>query len=554
MREKLGVPSEAIACLEVSKEQPQLYSVLLDYIFHRGVDVDQVAQCALEKPPNDANNLEREYPGRLSALSCSSVINNYKRNKKNSTGKEDGAVALKENGVKKSAEKIIAADEIISADKDIAGKEAEGTDTTGSKGTENVNGKAGDKIVEAKAADNVDEASESDTEEVRPPAPTFRFGLGTARLDIGGTEVYVKHEMYGAPLSFITTKQMQGFGFRGKYGGMYGGMFGGLSDVPRTAPPPEKDSTCFRALFIYARSPETLKKLSMAALEWDFVRNKPDFDPRSGKYQLFSLVVRGTAMWECQGWKASRRLDSIILPPGQLDAIVSDFREFSAKETKAWYIAHGLPYRRSYLFHGPPGVGKTSTIRALAGALEVSACFMSLGDYKIGNGELQDALRTLPPCPSMLVVEDVDALFTETRKSDSPSPLTFSALLNALDGLVSADGVLTVMTTNHLERLDPALIRAGRVDRRFCFKAPTKEQMRALFLSFYPDAPHKLANEFAEGVFVRPEKEARSIATLQEHFIFTRKKTARESVDALDDFFKEFYPGGGYDVKSVLYA
>lgn len=152
------------------------------------------------------------------------------------------------------------------------------------------------------------------------------------------------------------------------------------------------------------------------------------------------------------------------------------------------------------------------------------------------------------------MTKDVDALFNEARKSENPSPLTFSGLLNALDGLVSADGILTVMTTNHIDRLDVALIRAGRVDRKFEFKLPSQQSMIALFKSFYPNEDDSLAKEFADQVFSRPEKEARSIATLQEHFIFTRSKTARESVDALDAFFKAFYPEGGYDNCQGLYV
>ncbi len=108
-------------------------------------------------------------------------------------------------------------------------------------------------------------------------------------------------------------------------------------------------------------------------------------------------------------------------------------------------------------------------------------------------------------------------LFNENRKSENPSTLTFSGLLNALDGLVSTDGVVTVMTTNHIDRLDPALIRAGRVDRRFEFRPPTREQISDLFASFYPQSSAKTAKTFADLVFCRPEKDARSIATLQQH-------------------------------------
>lgn len=179
-------------------------------------------------------------------------------------------------------------------------------------------------------------------------------------------------------------------------------------------------------------------------------------------------------------------------------------------------------------------------IRALAGEYGLAACFLSLGDRNIGNSQLQDAIRTIP-CPAMLVIEDVDALFNKDRETnDFNHPLTFSSVLNVLDGLASKDGVLTVMTSNHIERLDPALIRGGRVDRKFEFRDPNDEQIKALFKSFYPDAEEKWVRKFADIVLERPEKSARSIATLQQHFIFTRGKSAEECINTLDKFLDDF--------------
>lgn len=145
-------------------------------------------------------------------------------------------------------------------------------------------------------------------------------------------------------------------------------------------------------------------------------------------------------------------------------------------------------------------------------------------------------------------------LFNEDRKSQTEAPLTFSGLLNALDGLISADGILTVMTTNHIERLDPALVRAGRVDRRFEFTAPDREQVASLFQSYYPDAKQGMSKKFSEMVFSREEKSARSIATLQQHFVYTRENTAEESLEMLPEFFKEFYPDNLRDSSKNLYV
>ncbi len=334
------------------------------------------------------------------------------------------------------------------------------------------------------------------------------FGVGRAHIRHDGHDIFAVHEEHNPPVG-------TGYG-----------------------------AAVYRILRVYATSPEVLRDLSNTVVQWQHTRQIDDTPVEDGKFDLYTLRFYpgcDTPEWHSRGAKMSRSLDTVILPDSMLERIVNDVTEFNNKGTREWYSRHGLPYRRSFLFHGKPGTGKTSTIRALAGALGLSACFLSLGDRRIGNPELQSVLGDLPR-RSLLVIEDIDALFNENRKSDNPSPLTFSGLLNALDGLISEDGTLTIMTTNHIERLDPALIRAGRVDRKFEFKAATKEMIGKFFKSFYPNATAAKANEFAELVFNRSEPEARSLAALQEHFIYTRSKTPEECIGMLDEFFTEFYP------------
>lgn len=301
----------------------------------------------------------------------------------------------------------------------------------------------------------------------------------------------------------------------------------------------------YRTCVIVAEEPFALKELCAVANKWRTDRDLSNQRARPGRFTLFRFKTSGDGCgaWHNQGYKRSRPAKSVILPEGQLETIVHDIKEFVAHETKAWYQAHGLPHRRSYLYHGPPGSGKSSTIKVIAGMFRLNACFLSLTAGDFSNQVLHDALSSMPR-RALLVLEDVDVLFNEDRKSEASRALTFSGLLNALDGLISVDGVITIFTTNHIEKLDAALIRGGRVDRRFEFVHPNAKQMAVLFKSFYPEAADELANRFASAVLERPEDEARSIATLQQHFIFTRKLSAEESVDMLPKFFEEFYPRG----------
>jgi ATP-dependent 26S proteasome regulatory subunit len=111
------------------------------------------------------------------------------------------------------------------------------------------------------------------------------------------------------------------------------------------------------------------------------------------------------------------------------------------------------------------------------------------------------------------------------------------------------------MTTNKIERLDPALIRGGRVDRRFDFSEPNEAQFGDLFLSFYPDAGRELAERFVAKVMSGPKAaEARAISTLQQHFISVRKASALECVEALDRFYDTYSPGGFLGTFNAFYS
>lgn len=350
-----------------------------------------------------------------------------------------------------------------------------------------------------------------------PPLQRYQMGLGFGKISMGGTVVYLHHWGYGLPV------------------------------------PEDYSIEVFRTVILVGATSFSLKELCALAMKWRSDRDQAGSMPRPGRFTLYRFKTNGcgSGHWSNQGYKRSRLPKSVILPKGRLELIVTDMKDFLCRETKVWYEAHGLPHRRSYLFYGPPGTGKTSTIRMIAGMFKINACFLSMTANDFSNQLLQDALSSLPR-RALLVLEDVDVLFNEDRKSETPSALTFSGMLNALDGLVSVDGIISILTTNHIEKLDPALIRGGRVDRRFEFVHPDHKQMCNLFLSFYEDAPRSLAERFADAVFNRQEAEARSIATLQQHFIYTRKEKAETCVKMLPQFFAEFYPKGVFS-RNPLY-
>ena len=106
------------------------------------------------------------------------------------------------------------------------------------------------------------------------------------------------------------------------------------------------------------------------------------------------------------------------------ERIVGDVQEFV--RSVSWYRDRGIPYRRGYLLHGPPGCGKTSFITALAGQLEYSICVLNLSDRSMNDDRLQHRLADAPD-NSIILLEDVDAAFV-SREETSVNDAAYKGL------------------------------------------------------------------------------------------------------------------------------
>ncbi|KAJ6602094.1 P-loop containing nucleoside triphosphate hydrolase protein [Mycena vulgaris] len=206
-------------------------------------------------------------------------------------------------------------------------------------------------------------------------------------------------------------------------------------------------------------------------------------------------------VWNSVKRKIRRPLSSIILPPGLLDSLVEDAQEFLNAED--WYVGAGIPHRRGYLLHGPPGTGKTSTIYALAGALNLEIYSLSLASNNVDNGFLQQAASSIPK-NGIFLIEDIDCAFPsrEDEEDELPSAATEPMMrgnmnlmratrpqrLVTLSRLLRRGSSSSRRFTNYIDRLDAALLRPGRIDRKIEYALSTTEQTRALFARFFPAA------------------------------------------------------------------
>lgn len=168
-----------------------------------------------------------------------------------------------------------------------------------------------------------------------------------------------------------------------------------------------------------------------------------------------------------------------------------------------WYADRGIPWRRGWLLYGPGGTGKSSIAKALAKKLGMPIYQFYLATLS-DNEFIEEWNRMNTPCVALL--EDFDSVFNGRESTTEHRSLTFDTVLNTISGVDSLDGVMLIVTTNHLEKIDPAIgvvadsasgisTRPGRIDTvievSFMSQA-NKVRMAERMLSDWPDAINTL--------------------------------------------------------------
>lgn len=215
-----------------------------------------------------------------------------------------------------------------------------------------------------------------------------------------------------------------------------------------------------------------------------------------------------------EGWSKPKEthncktLETVVLDDGVKESLQEDIETFLASEE--WYTSMGLAWNRGYLLSGQSGLGKTTLIKAISYQYKMDIYVIDLANVK-SDEALSSLFDSIPP-KSMVVLEDIDCMsdITHKRAADdsaddegnfhhlgpappkgtfkfSVSALTLSGLLNVLDGVVTSHGRVLVMTSNHPEKLDPALIRSGRIDMRIFLGLCGREQIRDLFKIYFKE-------------------------------------------------------------------
>ncbi|XP_027347792.1 AAA-ATPase At3g50940-like [Abrus precatorius] len=242
--------------------------------------------------------------------------------------------------------------------------------------------------------------------------------------------------------------------------------------------------------------------------------------------------------------------DTLALDGDVKEFVMEDLKRFVRR--KEYYRKVGKAWKRGYLLYGPPGTGKSSLIAAMANYLHFDIYDLELTELQY-NSELRRLLIGLAN-RSILVVEDIDCTIqfhdrmaesrAATANNDNQKQVTLSGLLNFIDGLWSScgDERIIVFTTNHKEKLDPALLRPGRMDVHVPMSYCTPCGFRQLASNYLGIKQHSLFREIEEAIQktqVTPAEVAEQLlkssdieTTLEQLLDFLRKKKESQELEA----------------------
>ncbi|BAY76711.1 ATPase central domain-containing protein [Nostoc linckia NIES-25] len=200
--------------------------------------------------------------------------------------------------------------------------------------------------------------------------------------------------------------------------------------------------------------------------------------------------------------------DNLILQGNLKQDIQDDLNTFFA--SRETYAAYGVPWKRGILFIGSPGNGKTHTVKALINQMQQPCLYVKSfkSEYDTDSENIRKVFKQArQSAPCILVLEDIDSLLTDENRS---------FFLNELDGFALNEGIITIATTNHPERLDSAISdRPSRFDRKYHFELPDIE-VRQAYIALW--------NQKLKTVMQLSDEAINHIVTLTDGFSFAYLK------------------------------
>ena len=279
---------------------------------------------------------------------------------------------------------------------------------------------------------------------------------------------------------------------------------------------------------IYAENRDILQEIICE------IKNIQTIKP-SNKIRVFIKGPR--ASWKLNSEFPKRGIESVFHE--SQDEVLNDIEKFLKSEEE--YVRYGIPYKRNYLFHGKPGTGKTSFITSVASKYNFDIYFLTF-DSDLDDKSFKMLVSSMPN-NGILVIEDVHTI----DFSDSKKPIGLSSILNTLDGLSRKNRLLSFMTTNYFDKLEPVLTRPGRIDKIIEFKYVNEYIFKKMFETFYSDYETR---EKIQEFWTKIKSKKISPAILQKYLFENRDVediTSKESLKIFYNLLEQYTPKDQYE-------
>jgi len=272
-----------------------------------------------------------------------------------------------------------------------------------------------------------------------------------------------------------------------------------------------------KRLYVYHNDLEKIQKFLLHAYKNETIE-------KSDKITIYSSRSNKYSSWEKHDSISVQTLDNIYIDKKIKENLISHIDNFLALKEK--YLKYGRNHKLNLLLTGVPGSGKTCLCKALAKKYNYPVYIFNFSKSLTDESfiELVNDIKD----NSIVLFEDIDSYFKDRTSLDIN--ISFSCLINILDGFISksGSGIITILTANNPDRLDPALIRPGRIDKIIKFDYPNKEEIKEAFMSLIPSKNDSDFEEFYEKI-----KKVKCNMSAFVDYLFRNSETYLENIEEL---------------------